>query len=406
MEEIPDTKVLRSGPLKVHPPKDKPKSRRGRKIASLIPIPTRMAGDKESDSKESEDRQKYLEAENARLKLELAHLGNKLKKLANANNSEHKLSVFESETEDEDDERENVNALIPTYIFDPLVSFPQYDSSKMTPAAFLIEVEEHLVWKKADKKTWLYMVTRMFKKDSDIARWWRETKPSVKSWSKFKAEFLKYEESGQSKDRLYSELYAKRQGLAEAFETFAWDVSGIYKKIDSTIQPNVIVERIVNSALPELSVILRSYTFNTVAELVFKAREVISDLNKVRAFERKTALRARASDPIASKPAHYADRPFQLNKNKHEYRHSRTFYGKPSTSKDNDTRVESEEQSSGLLASMSQEQQGSSKTVERETRSCLYCKKKGHLIKDCRKRLWKENLKQTANETLPKNQGN
>jgi hypothetical protein len=47
---------------------------------------------------------------------------------------------------------------------------------------------------------WLLLASRMFAKDSDIARWWRETKSSIKTWDAFKTAFVNYEESGQGKD--------------------------------------------------------------------------------------------------------------------------------------------------------------------------------------------------------------
>ena len=101
----------------------------------------------------------------------------------------------------------------------------------MTPDPFIIEVEELLIWKNANRQNWLFLVSRMLKKDSDISRWWRETKASVHSWDEFKAAFMKYEKSGQNKDDLLSKLFAKKQHISDAFETFAWDVNGHFRRI-------------------------------------------------------------------------------------------------------------------------------------------------------------------------------
>jgi hypothetical protein len=308
-------------------------------------------------------------------------------------------------------------------IIDPISSIPVYDSTKTTPTAFTLEIEEHLTWKSLDPDKWLLLVHRMFLKDSDIARWWRESKTTIKTWDEFKLAFLKYEESGQSKDNLYSKLFAKKQGLTEAFETFAWDVNQIYRKIDPAIDVKLVIERIVNSSLPEISVVLRNYNFQCVADLIFKAREIIVDLNKVRRLEKRPMLRARSSDPIEYRGEYRGDRGASSS-SYHTDRHTRKWYNRNRDLSQQGTaqsqgsnepqpqqRWESSNQSSssgtGANALPSQSQaQGRKEDREfqphaqgrKEDRECFFCKKKGHVIKDCRKRIYKESQNASSSQ--------
>jgi hypothetical protein len=277
---------------------------------------------------------------------------------------------------------------IPTYIFDPTVSMPSYDSAKMTPEAFIIEIEEHLAWKNVDKSMWLKLIARMFPKDSDIARWWRETKTSAVTWEQFKVVFAKYEESGQNKDKLLSKLFAKRQAHNDAFETFAWDINGIYRKINPKVNPSEVIERIINSALPELSVILRNHSFNSVAELIFKAREIINDLNNIRGSDAKPILRARATDPLPQKQTQSFDRY------KHRYRAPWRNYNngvsssqkpkepEPHSQADNSQGTDSSNASTSSANANKSRRPADNPRGPRETRACNYCKIVGHLAKD------------------------
>jgi hypothetical protein len=322
-----------------------------------------------------------------------------MKKLENLSHTVTELKDENSELRKHRDGNENGGeaepppVVVPSYIFDPIVSIPCYDSTRMTPEAFLLEVEEHLTWKNADKSSWLLLVTRMFKKDSDISRWWRETKLCIKSWDEFKAAFMKYEQSGLSKDILFAQLFAKRQKLSEVFETFAWDVNGAYRKINPRVAPAEVIDRIVNSALPEIAVMLRNCTFSSVAELIFKAREIISDLNKGRLREGKPLLLARDSDSQgAERTRTFTRKPWNSN-----YARDNSDKDKEPSKEQNSEQNKEAPGPSSKPPTNSTNYRGNS-TYNRQTRnlkdiSCFYCEKKGHVIKDCKKRMYDEKQK-------------
>jgi len=378
-------RTLRSGPVKQRQRKKPPRKRTKKAIENNVDFDTevirlRNLADIMADNENNDGELTELE----QLKLHVEDLKNS-------------LAVFKHEVGEAADN----NA--PSYIFDPLTSIPVYDSTRMTPSAYLSDIEEHLTWKHVDKEKWLLLVTRMFDKTSDISRWWRETKSTVKSWDEFKTEFLRYEGSTISKDALYSKLFSKRQNITEAFETYAWDVSGLYQKIDHKIAVSQVIDRIMNSALPEISVSLRNFSYKSISELIFKAREIISDINKIRQFEGKTLLRARSTDPVPSKiETSYSDR----NKNRKTWHNSSNSSRNSQSSSSSSAQTEQTqsknpaETATAIPPSSNAQGQSSSASFQRsdrnkkEDRECFYCKKKGHVIKDCRKRLYNENSKQ------------
>jgi len=186
------------------------------------------------------------------------------------------------------------------HVTDPTVPTPKYIPNKVSVASFIAEIEEYFIFRgiNADDAK-LVLVGHMLIKDSDIFRWWMDCKSGIKTWDEFKEAFRKYEGSCQSKDDLLAELFTRKQRFTEPFETFAWDISHLYKKIEPTVPQKEIVSRILNSCLPVVAIALRCFQFQTVGELINSARDVISDLNKIRKFERnKQLLRARQSDDV------------------------------------------------------------------------------------------------------------
>ena len=112
-------------------------------------------------------------------------------------------------------------------------------------------------------------------------------------WDEFKAQFEAYEDADTCRDPLYEKLYAKKQKLDEPFELYAWEIHSIFMKIDPYTEQSVIIDRILNSCLAEISVHILASSVKTVAELVVQARSIIPDINRIRRAEGKVQLRAR-----------------------------------------------------------------------------------------------------------------
>ncbi|CAL8149059.1 unnamed protein product [Orchesella dallaii] len=176
--------------------------------------------------------------------------------------------------------------------------FPKYDPTSMTPRAFIAEAEEFLTLKGTALASWHLIVGRMFDPTSDIANWWRAKRTTIASWADFKKDFLAYEDCDASYDMMLNNLYKAKQKFDDPFETFAWNIHMQMHKIDPNVNETLVVDRIVNSCLPEIANEVRQYNCKKVEELVRIARMSINTLNKLRAFEKKPMLRARKTDPL------------------------------------------------------------------------------------------------------------
>jgi hypothetical protein len=277
---------------------------------------------------------------------------------------------------------------IPSFSFDShSMSIPQYNPRKMTPEHFIEEVTEYFHLRGVPSHTWLMLIFRMFFPDSASARWWREVKSSVHSWDEFTKEFIHYESSSVNKDSLLEELFQKKQKYSEAFETFAWDVSNLHQRINPGASKVEIIDRIVNSCLPEVSVYLRQSACTTISELNSKAREVIADLNKIRKFDRKSLLRARETDPVITfdnKPPHLWRRPSS---------HYNAF-NKQSGEKETQPTLTSSDSSPPSTSSPTSKSQSTP-----QIKTCKYCKNPGHDISECRKKKYRDSQTASSSNT-------
>jgi len=222
----------------------------------------------------------------------------------------------------------------------------------------------------------LALIGRMFPFNSDAAFLWNAMRHSIHTWNDFQRAFLQYEGPGNSMDNLISKLYSMSQKVSDPFETYAWSIYTLMKKIDANAQEDVIIQRILNSALPEISAILRQSQIHTVSELVSKGREVVDDLNRIRIMQGRFTLRARASDTVV--PA----------------RNNRGDGGHVSGHSSNATAGSNQR---------SNQVQSSSTVNPHKDYECFYCKKMGHIKKDCRKRKWEmANSKSGSSSTAAK----
>jgi len=280
-----------------------------------------------------------------------------------------------------------------SHTYSPLVSLdrsfplpiPEYNPQVMTPEHFLQEAEEYFLIRNIAVGSWLMLIFRMFPSESDVSRWWRETRHTVKDWQEFKSAFLAYETSGQSKDILLHTLFQKKQKVDEAFETFAWDINSIFNRIEANVEIEEVISRILNACLPEVSVYLRQHKFKSVAELNAKAREVINDLTKIRKFEGKSLFRARQTDPYV-----------KVESNKPKFQ-STWFKSKPnSTTNDPKQQATTNETRESITIKNNEETE-----KLKSHKQCKYCQKMGHTIDECRKKKWVDEKKKSEPKPDP-----
>jgi len=178
----------------------------------------------------------------------------------------------------------------PPYFVHPFSStpLPQYNPKAMTAGSFVNEVEEYLTLRHIPKYEWVKLVSRLFPVNSDTARWWREVTGKYDSWSEFRYRFTDYAQGGNNQDDLRVIRFRKTQRLDEPFESYVWDVAALYRKVNlGSGMDNDIVERVLNSCLPEIAAHLRMSAFYDLPHLINAARDVIPDLNNIRRIERK-----------------------------------------------------------------------------------------------------------------------
>jgi hypothetical protein len=264
-------------------------------------------------------------------------------------------------------------------MIDSSFPLPKYDPHSMTPEHFITEVEEFLTIKGVNSSSWHILVGRMMPADSEILQWYRANKSTLTSWNLFKSAFRSYESNDFNVDLLHEKLFARKQKIDEAFESYAWDMHRLYLRVKPSATQSEIVERVLNSCLSEIAAELIPLKCVCVTDLVKQARVVINNLNKIRKFEGKQTLRIRKTDQVVP-----SRKSFQ-NSNRN------SSYKSPSESSRNE-KVENNNQSVSVSSEKSVESPSSSKD---STVFCKYCKNSGHEISSCLKLKQRERSRQT-----------
>ncbi len=264
-------------------------------------------------------------------------------------------------------------------LFDPLsgLSFPTYDHTCTSPDAFIHEVQEFLTLKQIPKSKWHMLVGRMLPAGSDILTWWKAKRISFRTWNDFRREFCHYESTESTHDLQLEKLYKRKQKYSEAFETYAWEIYKHFRKISATVSNETIIERIINSCIPELSVSLSQIKFHTVDEVISAGRVLIRNLNRIRTIEKKPLFRARQSDPMPF----FSERKFTPH-----------FTNAPENPPSPDSPVHQNakprytpnpahlKNSSSFPAN---KQTIPAHQPQRSSRFCTFCKRPGHLFETC-----------------------
>ncbi|OXA42361.1 Activity-regulated cytoskeleton-associated protein [Folsomia candida] len=264
---------------------------------------------------------------------------------------------------------------------------PKYNPSLMSPEFFLQELEEYFALRNIPQSNWLLLMGRIFPQDSELASWWIASKPTIKTWAECRAAFIYYQTSDMNADLLNKQLYSRTQRFHEAFETYAWEIRALFHKVNPKVTDDVVVDRILNSCLPEIGTGLSANNYKTVVDLVKGARNVILTINKMRSFERKPPLRIRQSDPIPDKKSSYS----VTGRAPHYTAHSET-----SSKSDSASVTTSASGDSGSTSSSTAPANPGQRAPARSAATCGYCKKPGHTIAECRARLRADERRATA----------
>jgi len=154
---------------------------------------------------------------------------------------------------------------------------------------------------------------------------------------------------------------------------------------------SAVVDRILNSCLPEIAVVLRQHCCGSVVRLICRAREEIGDLNKIRKRENKPLFRARATDPIETTVKQDSGSYKEFSKFKSEFQ---------STSQESKEKEKAVEQKPGSAQDNYKPKATQKNTKARDDKQCSYCNFKAHVYDECRFRL-KEKQSGKSNNALP-----
>jgi hypothetical protein len=261
---------------------------------------------------------------------------------------------------------------------------PQYNPDSMSPEYYLKELEEYFALRNLPKANWLLLIGRIFPVDSELSSWWIATKTLIKTWDEFRASFIDYQTADLNTDLLNKQLYSRTQKFHESFETYCWEIRALFHKLNPAVSDEIVVDRIINSCLPEIAAGAASVKCKSVVDLVKAGRNIILNINKMRAFERKPLLRIRQSDPVSTrKPSQ--SQPSHSNSRSSTATTTTTDDSTPSSSNTNQAHTSSQQQ-----------------TQPKST--CAYCKKPGHSIDECRGKKRADERKNQPQQQQSKNQ--
>jgi hypothetical protein len=111
------------------------------------------------------------------------------------------------------------------------VPMPKFNPKLETAEHFLSELEVYMRRKRSPPENWTLMLSPIFNQDSDQSLWWKRARMVAKSWETFKQHFRAFYWSDSDKCSALEKLLLRRQRDNESFQTFAFEMDLMYRKI-------------------------------------------------------------------------------------------------------------------------------------------------------------------------------
>jgi hypothetical protein len=121
------------------------------------------------------------------------------------------------------------------------------------------------------------LLSPIFNQDPDQSLWWKRARMVAKSWETFKQHFRAFYGSDSDKCSALEKLLLRRQRDNESFQTFAFGMDLMYRKVHN-LQSDVNVKEVLSfiseRALPTLKPHLLAYQAKDLYELVLYGSKI------------------------------------------------------------------------------------------------------------------------------------
>jgi hypothetical protein len=151
------------------------------------------------------------------------------------------------------------------------IPLPKFDPKLDTAENFLSELEVYMRRKRIPLEDWVLMLSPIFNHNPKQILWWRRTRMVVKSWSDFVNHFRGFFASRSEMHSSLENLLTRRQQTSASFETFAFEMDLMYRKVynlHNEDNSKEILSFIAERSLPQLKPHLLACNATDIYELV------------------------------------------------------------------------------------------------------------------------------------------
>jgi hypothetical protein len=157
------------------------------------------------------------------------------------------------------------------------VPMPKFNPKLETAEHFLSELEVYMRRKRSPPEDWTLMLSPIFNQDPDQSLWGKRARMVAKSWETFKQHFRAFYGSDSDKCSALEKLLLRRQRDNESFQTFAFEMDLMYRKVhnlSSDLNVKEVLSFISERALPTLKPHLLAYQAKDLYELVLYGSKI------------------------------------------------------------------------------------------------------------------------------------
>jgi hypothetical protein len=157
------------------------------------------------------------------------------------------------------------------------IPMPKFNSKLETAEHFLSELEMYMRRKRCPPEDWTLMLSPIFNQDPDQSLWWKRARMVAKTWELFKEHFRAFYGSESDRCSALEKLLLRRQRENETFQTFAFEMDLMYRKVynlSSDVNVKEVLTFISERALPTLKPHLLAFQAKDLYALVLYGSKI------------------------------------------------------------------------------------------------------------------------------------